>query len=77
MIDPNHLQFNSLLPGVQIERVVADLQSGKGTAGKFLKDPSLYNNADATIANVKELTDNISGGKGTAGSVTNRQSRLT
>ena len=25
MIDPNHLQFNSLLPAVQIERVVADL----------------------------------------------------
>lgn len=25
VIDPNHLQFNSLLPAVQIERVVADL----------------------------------------------------
>ena len=38
----------------KMDRVVDDLQQGKGTAGKFLKDPSLYNNANDTIANVKE-----------------------
>ena len=28
-------------------------QAGKGTAGKLLKDPALYNNANETIANVE------------------------
>ena len=34
--------------------VIDDMQQGKGTAGKFLKDPSLYNNANDTIANLKK-----------------------
>ena len=38
--------------------------------GKFLKDPSLYNNANDTIANVKKLTDDINAGKGTLGKLT-------
>ena len=45
-------------------------QQGKGTAGKFLKDPGLYNNANDTIANVKKLTDDINAGKGTLGKLT-------
>jgi phospholipid/cholesterol/gamma-HCH transport system substrate-binding protein len=47
--------------------VIDDLNAGKGSAGKFLKDPTLYNNANATIANVKQLTDDINAGKGAIG----------
>jgi len=46
---------------------VDDLQQGKGTAGKFLKDPSLYNNANDTVANLKKVSEDLNAGKGTAG----------
>jgi phospholipid/cholesterol/gamma-HCH transport system substrate-binding protein len=46
------------------------MQQGKGTAGKFLKDPSLYNNANDTIANLKKVTEDINAGKGTLGKLT-------
>jgi phospholipid/cholesterol/gamma-HCH transport system substrate-binding protein len=32
-----------------------------------LKDPSLYNNANDTIANLKKVSDDINAGKGTLG----------
>ena len=47
--------------------VVDDLNAGKGSAGKFLKDPALYNSANETIANVKKLTDDVNAGKGPLG----------
>src|ERR1035438_2490815 len=50
--------------------VIDDLQQGKGTAGKFIKDPTLYNNANDTIANMKKLTEDINAGKGTLGKLT-------
>ncbi len=43
--------------------LVDELQQGKGTAGKLLKDPELYNNANKTVANVRQLTDDINAGK--------------
>ena len=54
----------------KMDQVVDDLQQGKGTAGKFLKDPSLYNNANDTIANLKKVTEDINAGKGTLGKLT-------
>ena len=50
--------------------VIDDMQQGKGTAGKFLKDPALYNNANDTIANIKKITEDINAGKGTLGKLT-------
>jgi phospholipid/cholesterol/gamma-HCH transport system substrate-binding protein len=50
--------------------VIDDLQQGKGTAGKFLKDPSFYNNANDSIANLKKITEDINAGKGTLGKLT-------
>src|SRR5206468_3553147 len=51
----------------KLNAMIDDLNAGKGTAGKFLKDPVLYNNANETIANVKKLTDDVSAGKGALG----------
>src|SRR2546430_12595504 len=47
--------------------MIDDLNAGKGTAGKFLKDSALYDNANDTIANVKKLTDDVNAGKGALG----------
>jgi len=54
-------------------RVDADRNAGQGTAGKFLKDPTLYNTANETIANVKKLTDDVNAGKGTIGLLARNQ----
>jgi phospholipid/cholesterol/gamma-HCH transport system substrate-binding protein len=53
--------------------VVDELQQGKGTAGKLLKDPELFDNANKAIANVRELTDDINAGKGAIGKMTHDQ----
>jgi len=53
-----------------LNAVIDDLNAGKGSAGKFLKDPALYNTANDTIANVKKLTDDINAGKGAIGKLT-------
>jgi len=50
-----------------LNTVIDDLNAGKGSAGKFLKDPVLYDTANQTIANVKQLTDDINAGKGAIG----------
>jgi phospholipid/cholesterol/gamma-HCH transport system substrate-binding protein len=53
--------------------MVDDLQQGKGTAGKLLKDPVLFDNANKAIANVRQLTDDINAGKGALGTMTHDQ----
>ena len=53
--------------------MIDELQQGKGTAGKLLKDPALYDNANQTIVNVRKLTDDINAGKGAIGKLANDQ----
>jgi phospholipid/cholesterol/gamma-HCH transport system substrate-binding protein len=47
--------------------MLADLQQGQGSAGKLLKDPQLYDEAQQTIAEMRRLTQELNEGKGTAG----------
>jgi phospholipid/cholesterol/gamma-HCH transport system substrate-binding protein len=49
------------------------VNSGQGSIGKLLKDPSLYDNANQTVSNVKKLTDEINEGKGALGKLTKDQ----
>jgi phospholipid/cholesterol/gamma-HCH transport system substrate-binding protein len=51
----------------QADAVASDLQAGKGTAGKFLKDPSMYDNANASIASAKSILADAQAGKGSIG----------
>ena len=39
-------------------------ERGKGTAGKLLKDETLYNNLNAAVANTEQLVAEINAGKG-------------
>src|SRR5205823_12859260 len=50
--------------------MIDDLNAGKGSFGKFLKDPALYDNTNQTVANVKKLTDDVNAGKGAIGKLT-------
>jgi phospholipid/cholesterol/gamma-HCH transport system substrate-binding protein len=59
---------------VKIEDVVSSIQNGKGTIGKFLIDPTLYNSLLATVGQVQSLTSTLDSGKGTIGKLINDDS---
>ncbi len=55
----------------KLENLLTDIEQGKGTASKFLKDPSLYenlNNASSRLASILTRVE-----KGERGLVTNRE----
>ncbi|MGH9736552.1 MAG: MlaD family protein [Candidatus Acidiferrales bacterium] len=49
------------------QEVVAKINRGQGTIGKFLNDPSVYNHINAISANAEGMVTSIRQGKGTAG----------
>jgi phospholipid/cholesterol/gamma-HCH transport system substrate-binding protein len=51
----------------KIDHIVDDLQNGKGTVGKLITDPSLYNQANSTVTQLNELATGLNSGQGTAG----------
>jgi len=51
----------------RLDRIVADVESGKGSVGKFLKDPALFDRMNSTLAEVQRMVNDISAGKGSAG----------
>ncbi len=57
--------MNGLVDNVQ--GVVADLRAGKGTAGQFMTNRSIYDHYDAMAAKASDLMDTIQSGKGTLG----------
>jgi len=59
----------SILAGVQ-----ADLQAGKGSLGKLLKDEAFYNEATLAMSNLREIMQKINKGQGTVGRFVNDES---
>ena len=51
----------------KMNTVVDDIQSGKGSVGKLITDPQLYNKATETVNQLQILTQNLNSGKGSAG----------
>jgi phospholipid/cholesterol/gamma-HCH transport system substrate-binding protein len=47
--------------------MLADLSGGQGSAGKFLKDPALYDEMSRTMAQLRLVVADLNAGKGTAG----------
>jgi phospholipid/cholesterol/gamma-HCH transport system substrate-binding protein len=47
--------------------IIDQVQQGKGTVGKLIKDPALYDNVNATVARLNSMVGSIQEGKGTAG----------
>jgi phospholipid/cholesterol/gamma-HCH transport system substrate-binding protein len=50
-----------------LKKVSEDLNAGKGTAGKFLKDEELAKKIDTTMTKLAELTTGLEEGRGTVG----------
>ena len=51
----------------RMDRIVAYVESGQGSIGKLIYDPSLYNRVNATVAEFQTLVNDISQGNGSIG----------
>jgi phospholipid/cholesterol/gamma-HCH transport system substrate-binding protein len=51
----------------RMDRIVAFVESGQGSVGKLLYDPSLYNRVNSTVAEFQGLVNEISQGQGSLG----------
>ncbi|MBA4390547.1 MAG: hypothetical protein C0399_06390 [Syntrophus sp. (in: bacteria)] len=50
-----------------MEAISKDIEAGKGTIGKLVKDDTLYNDAKDVVASLKNISGDIEQGKGTLG----------
>lgn len=51
----------------RMDRILATVENGEGSVGKFIKDPALFNKASALISQMQTIVDDISKGKGSIG----------
>jgi len=51
----------------RLDRIVAFVESGKGSVGKLIYDPTLYNRLATTVNEFQDLVSQVSQGKGTLG----------
>ena len=58
-------QLNTILD--KVNKLTDSLTEGKGSIGKLIQDPALYNQAEATVVKLQALVDAISNGKGSIG----------
>ncbi len=49
------------------DRIIAFIESGQGSVGKLIYDPSLYNRLASTVTEFQNLVSQVSQGKGTIG----------
>jgi phospholipid/cholesterol/gamma-HCH transport system substrate-binding protein len=57
--------INSIMP--RLNDIATALDSNKGSAGKLINDPDLYNRAVGTINQFQTLVNNLNKGRGSAG----------
>ena len=62
-------RLNVLL--TRADDIVSTIQNGKGTVGKIINDPELYNRANSLVGQFQQLATEITQGKGTLGKVLN------
>ena len=51
----------------RLDRIVAFVESGQGSVGKLLYDPTLYNRLNSTVNEFQGLVNQVAQGKGTLG----------
>jgi phospholipid/cholesterol/gamma-HCH transport system substrate-binding protein len=55
----------------RLDGIVATIDSGEGSIGKLINDPSLVNNANQTLAKLQQVADEVQNGKGSIGKLLN------
>jgi len=61
----------------KVNTLLDTLNSKKGTAGLFLNDPKVYNQAEKLISNLESISSSIGAGKGTLGKLLTDDSMYT
>jgi phospholipid/cholesterol/gamma-HCH transport system substrate-binding protein len=51
----------------RLDHIVAEVEGGKGSLGKIINDPALYNKATGVLNELQGLLNDVSSGKGTIG----------
>src|SRR5262249_35358636 len=51
----------------RVDRILAFIESGQGSIGKVIYDPSLYNRLNATVGQFQGLVNDVTSGKGSRG----------
>jgi phospholipid/cholesterol/gamma-HCH transport system substrate-binding protein len=51
----------------RLDRIIAFVESGQGSIGKFIYDPTLYNRLSSTVNEFQNLVNEVSQGKGSIG----------
>jgi phospholipid/cholesterol/gamma-HCH transport system substrate-binding protein len=60
-----------------LETISKDIENGKGTIGKLVKDETLYNDAKDVVTNLKSVSNDIEQGRGTLGKLAKDESLYT
>jgi phospholipid/cholesterol/gamma-HCH transport system substrate-binding protein len=55
----------------RLDNIVATIEKGEGSIGKFINDPSLFNRMDATLRDMNNIVRDVRAGKGTIGKFLN------
>jgi phospholipid/cholesterol/gamma-HCH transport system substrate-binding protein len=63
----NDVVSNLRVLSAKLNDIVSEIQTGKGSFGKILYDPSLYNRADDIAATVQRMARSVENGQGTIG----------
>ncbi|HET9405974.1 MAG TPA: MlaD family protein [Candidatus Sulfotelmatobacter sp.] len=56
----------------RLDRIVAFVESGKGSIGKLIYDPTLYDRFAQTVTEFKGIVDQVSRGEGSLGALINK-----
>jgi len=56
--------------------VVATVNRGEGTVGKFIKDDKVYREAEGSLTNLHQILQKINQGQGSVGKLVNDESLL-
>ena len=51
----------------ETEDLMRQIRSGQGSAGRFVNDPALYNNANEISLQLRKIAEDLRAGRGTAG----------
>jgi phospholipid/cholesterol/gamma-HCH transport system substrate-binding protein len=55
----------------RLDRIVSTVESGKGSVGKLVNDPTLYNRLNATIGDMQGIINKVGAGQGSLGKLFN------
>jgi phospholipid/cholesterol/gamma-HCH transport system substrate-binding protein len=51
----------------RLDRIVAAVEEGKGSVGKLINDPSLFNRLNSTLTEMQQMVNEIHSGRGSVG----------